>query len=439
MKATVLLTGGRAPATLDLARFFSRAGIRVVTADSLRFPLTRFSRAVAHHARVPAPRPDPGAFLAALRTLVHTHRVDLLIPTCEECFSLADVAGLPAFVEERERLLQVHSKQRFADLARSLGLPVPPTRRVTSPEEALEAWGAGPVVLKPEFSRFAARVLIRPGREQVLRADIRPDRPWVIQSYRPGRIVCTYSLVHRGRIAAHAAYAAEITWGPGSAVVFRSVDDRATPGLGRALRALGYRLVDARRVYHADPSDPALFGLRDVKHDLRLARRTSYRAVEVRKADLPRVRDLYERLYLDKYSRYNPRFTLDFLRLALDEGLIEMRALAVADRIDAVWGTFRRGRRMTQPLFGYDTSLPQGLGLYRLLSLQVLEVGRERRLEVRQSSGAGRFKRLRGGVPTPEYLAVYDAHLPVGRRLPWGLVQTLAARVGRPLVERFGL
>ena len=47
---TILLTGTRAPATLDLARRLWREGVRVIGADSLRYPLGKFSQAIGGQA-----------------------------------------------------------------------------------------------------------------------------------------------------------------------------------------------------------------------------------------------------------------------------------------------------------------------------------------------------------------------------------------------------
>ena len=101
-------------------------------------------------------------------------------------------------------------------------------------------------------------------------------------------------------------------------------------------------------------------------------------------------------------------------------------------------GYFVRNGVMTQPFFGYDTRLPQELALYRLLSLKTLLEGEERGLLVHASAGVGPFKRLRGGVATIEYNAVYDRHLPAARRLPWTLLKVLADKVAVPLFRHYG-
>jgi short-subunit dehydrogenase involved in D-alanine esterification of teichoic acids len=54
----ILLTGGRAPVTLDLARAFHRAGHTVFMAESLRGHLSQPSNAVKAHFVVPAPRQE---------------------------------------------------------------------------------------------------------------------------------------------------------------------------------------------------------------------------------------------------------------------------------------------------------------------------------------------------------------------------------------------
>jgi hypothetical protein len=226
---------------------------------------------------------------------------------------------------------------------------------------------------------------------------------------------------------------------PDRAVIFRSVDGYRNPGLLATLEACGYRMVLSRQVYYQDPV--VACAKKQVKVDRSVLRRSPYRFVDARElgeAAIPRLVELYNLLYLQKYSTYNPQFTLEFVGHALAHHLLTVWALVDGTSLDGVVGYFTRNGVMTQPFFGYDTRLPQELGLYRLLSLKTLLEGESRGLLVHASAGVGPFKRLRGGVPTIEYNAVYDRHLPAARRRPWTLLKLLADRVAAPLFHHYG-
>jgi predicted ATP-grasp superfamily ATP-dependent carboligase len=243
----VLLTGARSAAALELARLFHASGWRVVVAESLAAHPARFSRVVSRSYPTPWPNRDPDGFVDALLDVVRRERIDLLIPTCEEIFYVAHRRDRLApcctvFAEDRETLRRLHSKWLFAETAKRHGLPVPPTTLLTSPSKVQAALAGGrELVLKPAYSRFASQTLIRPTADAAARIDVSERRPWVAQVFVPGRLVCTYSVAHRGRVTAHAAYAAEYKFGLGAAVAFASVEHPATTAWVEAfVRAEGF-------------------------------------------------------------------------------------------------------------------------------------------------------------------------------------------------------
>ena len=85
----VLITGGRAPVALDLARHFAAAGAEVFVADSAPCFLARASKAVRRGFRVPPPRQAPQAFAKAIGSIVRREKIELIVPTCEEVFFVA--------------------------------------------------------------------------------------------------------------------------------------------------------------------------------------------------------------------------------------------------------------------------------------------------------------------------------------------------------------
>jgi predicted ATP-grasp superfamily ATP-dependent carboligase len=226
---TVLLTGGRAPVTLELARMFKRQGNRVIVAESVRTHLCRASASVDKNYEVPKPRWNPDAFVAALSEIVVRERVDLLLPTCEEIFYVAHGCEkleklCSVFIEPLDKLRLLHNKWEFVQLARQFNLHVPETSLITS--VAMLADVNFPIVFKPVFSRFASKVIIAHDPHPLI---IQPtlEQPWVAQQLVYGQQLCTYSVAREGRILAHTTYLARFTAGQGAAIHFKHIEHLA--------------------------------------------------------------------------------------------------------------------------------------------------------------------------------------------------------------------
>jgi hypothetical protein len=216
-------------------------------------------------------------------------------------------------------------------------------------------------------------------------------------------------------------------WFPDRVIVFRSVDGRKNPHVYETLEKNQYQMVLSRQVWYMDPVEAS--HTRQYKEDVRVLRKHGYEVVDgkdLSDEELAHALHLYNLLYLEKYSYYNPQFTLEFMKLARDKEILHLRALKKDGQINAIMGFFIRNGAMTQPLFGYDTSLPQDEGLYRLLTLITLQEGLKRNLLVHASGGVGKFKKVRGGKSVIEYNAVYYDHLPVRRRHPWQLIKLIS-------------
>jgi hypothetical protein len=132
-------------------------------------------------------------------------------------------------------------------------------------------------------------------------------------------------------------------------------------------------------------------------------------------------------------------FNERFIKLALLQKTLHLIAIKKDGHIDAVLGYFCRDGVMTTPLFGYDTTLPLELGLYRMLSAVLFSIARENGHVLNESSGAAQFKRNRGGFAAIEYSTVYDRHLPWYRRLCWTVLAVLLVAIGIPLMQKYKL
>ncbi|ANF95507.1 hypothetical protein [Paenibacillus bovis] len=132
----ILLTGGRAPVALELARQLHAGGHTIYVAESAAYHLCRTSNAVTASFRLPPPRQQPEAYLEKLSQLLVELEIQLLLPTCEEIFYIAHgyeqlnricrVLSPPL-----ESLRPLHHKGDFIRQVRQAGLAAPVTRLIT--------------------------------------------------------------------------------------------------------------------------------------------------------------------------------------------------------------------------------------------------------------------------------------------------------------------
>lgn len=229
---------------------------------------------------------------------------------------------------------------------------------------------------------------------------------------------------------------------PDHAVWLRSLNrDQHADWLAEC-EALGFALIPSRQVYLF--RDVAALAQRrhNLRIDLKLAARQPRRVrdQDIGEDDYARIAWLYQRLYMDKYSGFNPHYSERFLREWHRAGLLRFDGFRdEAGQLICIAGVFGFGGILTTPIVGYDTALPQRLGLYRLLTATTFERAIAGGDTVNFSAGAAGFKRLRGGEPSIEYSAVYARHMPARTRRALAALSLLTRRVGVPIMRRFAL
>jgi hypothetical protein len=243
-----------------------------------------------------------------------------------------------------------------------------------------------------------------------------------------------------GRLLREWIEEAQQRW-PRHAIWFRSLNNRYTPEWLAQLATLGCDLIPSRQVYLYDKIDLGTRAPANLRRDLKLlrGRRNDVRDADSwSPADFARAAVLYEMLYMDKYSRLNPHYDASFLRAWHAAGLLRLVGCRdESGQLEAVVGTFGLGTTLTAPIVGYDTTSPRSRGLYRLLMATVFDLAAQSGRRINLSAGAAQFKRLRGGIASIEYSAVYARHLPRNRRRAIHLLSRLSTSLGEPLMRYF--
>ena len=230
---------------------------------------------------------------------------------------------------------------------------------------------------------------------------------------------------------------------PQHILAIRSLTRQHSPKLMDALEAAGWIMLPSRQVFLVRNVVKDSLPRRDARNDEKLWQLGTFdyeEPTELTDADAQRIAELYELLYLEKYSRINPVYTPRFIKLTHSTGMI--RYLVLRDRdgqIQGFGGMHLNGRHGTMPLIGYNTHLDRSLGLYRLVCHAGSLYAACHGLEFNMSSGAAQYKMTRGARPEMEFTAFYIRHLPLHRRAPFSVLRLIGNKVAIPLLRRYRL
>ena len=231
-KKNFLLTAGRAPSTLDLARQLNAAGHQVFVADTTTWHVCRGSNAVKKNFVIPSPRFQTEKFIEELIKITKSEKIDYLIPTFEEVLYISShLDNFPktckVFSAPFETLLRLHNKWFFYEEQVNAGIPVPETFLIEKKEDLKQLDPKSTYAVKASYSRSAQCVYkFEPG-STLPEIEIEPHNPWIAQKWLEGKRFCTYSICEDGQVLAHATYPVQIAIQGHFCLNFESIDHPA--------------------------------------------------------------------------------------------------------------------------------------------------------------------------------------------------------------------
>lgn len=198
----VMLSGGRSPICLALARLWKKRGWKVSIIEHKTITFCRFSNSVNHYHLLPSPVHCFEQFSTELLTLLEREKPDILIPVNEDILHYSRLQrqiralSIKFDVVEQSLLEQLHSKFSNIQLAQQAGIPVPETEYFNDKSVDWQKY-----ILKPVYSRFGNSVIFdRQGFER------RHQGTYVKQRRIEGIQICTYGYCREGKLLAYACY-----------------------------------------------------------------------------------------------------------------------------------------------------------------------------------------------------------------------------------------
>lgn len=223
----ILVTGGRAPATMDIMRSLIQQGFQVYSAESMLYPLSRFVKGVTKHFVIPKPNNELHGFLNSIKKILIEYKIDVLIPTCEEIFHISQgyeelSKHSIVFCEPFDRLNQLHNKYAFNKLVLSYGLNAPESWLINTEEGKRKIPIGIDVVLKPIFSRFGSHTIIKPTQKMI--SDLAINEPYIAQCFIKGKEYSTYTIAHQGEILIQSCYHSKYVAGRSTGIYFEPAE-----------------------------------------------------------------------------------------------------------------------------------------------------------------------------------------------------------------------
>ena len=225
MAPTVLLTLGRLPKALDLARGLHARGCRVLVAEPFRYHVCRMSRAIARSWQVTAPNQDPERYLAEMARIIESESVDIVVPISEEALHALRLAGrvnpsVRFYSAPAELIARLHDKWTFNQLAKDIGLPVPESAPIEDPAAAALA-ATTDCITKPRDGCSGIGFRRWPRGDALRTAGLPPGT--LVQRRVDGEHLSSFSIARAGRVIGTVVYRGRVFSGT-VAVCFERVE-----------------------------------------------------------------------------------------------------------------------------------------------------------------------------------------------------------------------
>lgn len=215
------------------------------------------------------------------------------------------------------------------------------------------------------------------------------------------------------------------------AIIFRSIPKPFLEELNFDFKAIPSRIIwmlkDAKIEWQNRRDS-----LRDVKITAQYGLENKTYIGKINPIKLKKCNQLYEELYIEKYTKYNPRFSFEFFNELVEKQILNIHTIEKNDEVLAFCGTYFKNGQISSPLLGYEKSQ---IPLYRaIMTLQPIEAIKKN-AALNLSGGAPIFKRNRGAKPLLEYYIIMDKHLPKWRRFGYWVFQKILSSFESDLVK----
>ena len=193
------------------------------------------------------------------------------------------------------------------------------------------------------------------------------------------------------------------------AIIFKNITKEYNSGLYENLNRQGYKEIISRQIFIKDKKKEISSKQKTkIKKDLKFYHNSPYKAYKIQKTDdFKRIKNIYTMLYIGKYSKYNPKYTQDYFKLAGLNPIFNLTVFKNEEKINSMCLTVSKDNILK------DENITKSCCLMYDKYHKIFNM----------SAGIGDFKMQRGAKAYFEYLMIYYNHLPILRRIMFSFLK----------------
>ncbi len=214
----IFITGGRSIIAYELAQCLLKYKHEIHIIDVFQSNIIKSLAGKITFHKCPSPKLEYQNFENWAFDLYEKIRPEMIIPINEEIFYWAKFAkkhNISILSLEFDDLICLHSKLKFNEFARQIGLNAPRT------QIAIPFMNGENYVFKREYSRFGENILIKPKTANFIEIN---NNPMLAQEYIEGVDFSFYSLINENKILLFCAYKSSWRSKGGAALCFENVE-----------------------------------------------------------------------------------------------------------------------------------------------------------------------------------------------------------------------
>lgn len=224
---------------------------------------------------------------------------------------------------------------------------------------------------------------------------------------------------------------------PKKCLIFRSVNNKITINLKDNLEKNNFSKIVSRQIFFFQKDDLLKINkIKDNIWDKKLFQKHKLNFNKFSKDTsdyyIEGIKKCYDELYINKYSRLNPNFSLDFYKNILNNKFFHINWLFYEKKLLAVYWYYEINKIATTPIFWYILEKNKDFSLYRQITNKTIFETLEKNNILNHSSWAWMFKINRWAIFDLEYMYFLVEWWGIRQKLWWYILEKVSKFIVEP-------